>query len=1017
MSSRFNEKANSENKEPTVTLISTIRRYCLPLAACALAACSLLPGLPVGAATVGWNQSAAGTYDYNDPGNWVGGDINGIWDLSNTIPSSQTITFAADTILSTGFLFEYDGSAQELLRGTGADRTITLGGDIVHNTNSNTRAITFGSNTTNQALNVDLGGVARTFTVGSGRTLGFVNAISNGSLITSGGTLNFSGANTYFGTTTINSGVFSLNGTTGSSANSDFTVQAGDGSPSTLTFNSNSGSGITRAMSVTLNGAGSANGASFNVVGNSGANTIDTITNALTASAGFAQVTVTANAAKNARLEAGSFARNAGATVLFRGSTLGASTIASQTAGNANVQFDLAPTLVGAGGAAGTSTVSILKGAYGDTLSNGDGFSATGGLVTYDATSGVRVLGASEYQSSIADGQTALDNIRLVNNSGTGATVTLNLNTTVNSLSLNVGDEDSSITLSGTGTLILNSGTLYAWSASPADNGAEMTLNNTIDLNGGEGVFLFDTAGSSQGTGGARLQITGAVTNDGGQGVTFGSGGGVLEFSGTESNTYTGATTVNNGGLVRLAKAGGGISIAGNLVINGGVVQNTGDDVADTSDIIIHGGTYTQKGGALNSGSGASETFHDLLMTGGSYGDGASGTSSGATNLNNASLSGGNWSISRGHKTTLGGGLTLTGGEVNISRAQDLSRNTIMTLTSNLNISNTADTLYTPLTLGGGIGAGVAGGRLVMNGNLGFTGNSTNSNAVTIDATATDSGGLAAQIWLEGTRTFNIGNGAAAVDLAIRPDLVNGSTTGGLIKTGTGSLSLAGTNTYTGATVVSAGTLLVDGALQGTSGVSVAAHAHFGGSGAVFTTVGGAGSIDPGDSPGILTVTQVDPSAGLDFNFEFTQANAMPNWAATENDVLRIMDGTPFTQTLDFNNTISLYLDTDSLSFGDVLTGGFYTDGGDPLSDLALADVVAYAEAANGSISYLGKLYNPITSGHFTLGTLANSQFAAGGYLTQFTFVANPAPEPSSALLLGLGVVLFGSFRRKRRQK
>ena len=42
----------------------------------------------------------------------------------------------------------------------------------------------------------------------------------------------------------------------------------------------------------------------------------------------------------------------------------------------------------------------------------------------------------------------------------------------------------------------------------------------------------------------------------------------------------------------------------------------------------------------------ASETFHDLFMTGGIYNDGASGTSSGTTTLNNATLTGGTWKLS-----------------------------------------------------------------------------------------------------------------------------------------------------------------------------------------------------------------------------------------------------------------------------------------------------------------------------------------------------------------------------------
>jgi hypothetical protein len=204
--------------------------------------------------------------------------------LVSVTHGTQTITFATDTVLVTGLTFVYDGGFNETLRGTGGDRSLTLTGNIVVNTVSTTRTINFGAGA-GQNLNVDLGGATRTFTVGAGRTLGFVNVISNGAIVASGGTINFSGANTYNGTTTLNAGTMSLNGALGSSANSDFTLNANRTNNTTLVFNSNT-SGVTgsnRAKSVRLNGAGSTNGVFLNVTGNSGADSVDTISNTLTA--------------------------------------------------------------------------------------------------------------------------------------------------------------------------------------------------------------------------------------------------------------------------------------------------------------------------------------------------------------------------------------------------------------------------------------------------------------------------------------------------------------------------------------------------------------------------------------------------------------------------------------------------------------------------------------------------------------------------------------------------------------
>ncbi|MCU0796555.1 MAG: autotransporter-associated beta strand repeat-containing protein [Akkermansiaceae bacterium] len=88
--------------------------------------------------------------------------------------------------------------------------------------------------------------------------------------------------------------------------------------------------------------------------------------------------------------------------------------------------------------------------------------------------------------------------------------------------------------------------------------------------------------------------------------------------------------------------------------------------------------------------------------------------------------------------------------------------------------------------------------------------------------------------------SFNVANGAAATDLLVSAAVTEASGGLGVTKTGDGTMVMSGTNNYTGATSVSAGTLLVTGAL-GSTNVSVNGGA-IGGTG----TVGGSLTISSG---------------------------------------------------------------------------------------------------------------------------------------------------------------------------
>lgn len=140
------------------------------------------------------------------------------------------------------------------------------------------------------------------------------------------------------------------------------------------------------------------------------------------------------------------------------------------------------------------------------------------------------------------------------------------------------------------------------------------------------------------------------------------------------------------------------------------------------------------------------------------------------------------------------------------------------------------------------------------------------------------------------------------VNDGLNPDNVDGefsgglSGTGGLTKTGPGTLELSNENPYTGVTTVEAGRLLISGTIGG--GVTVMPGAVLGGAG----TLGGeaviSGSLQPGLGIGTLTVrSDVTWNEGNPWTFELGQpAPSMEaaRSASNSQDLLDLTDGASF---------------------------------------------------------------------------------------------------------------------------
>lgn len=138
-------------------------------------------------------------------------------------------------------------------------------------------------------------------------------------------------------------------------------------------------------------------------------------------------------------------------------------------------------------------------------------------------------------------------------------------------------------------------------------------------------------------------------------------------------------------------------------------------------------------------------------------------------------------------------------------------------------------------------------------------------------------------VWLNGldgnnivsTRTFTVNNtGLTTIQGAIAD---TNSAGWGLTKNGTNRLALSATETYTGPTIISAGTLAVNGALNASSAVTATTGGLLGGTGTVngSVTVTNGGGIAPGNSIGTLTVNNaVTMYGGTTSYFEVNKTNS-----------------------------------------------------------------------------------------------------------------------------------------------
>jgi autotransporter-associated beta strand protein len=379
-----------------------------------------------------------------------------------------------------------------------------------------------------------------------------------------------------------------------------------------------------------------------------------------------------------------------------------------------------------------------------------------------------------------------------------------------------------------------------------------LTGNATLNLNN-----FNQTIGGLSGLGannvllGSATLTTGATNSDSGfAGAITGTGGiiktGTGKFTLNGINTYSGGTVISAGTL-QLGFGGTTGSIVGNVVDNATFAINR-------SDAFTFGGVISGIGAFQQLGTGTT-----TLTAIESY-SGLTTIAAGRLALSGA----GNIASSSG---VLANGLfDISGVSGNGTSVQSLSGTGGVALgVKTLTLTNASDNFAG--AIGGAGGVRLASGTETLSGNSIYTGGTI----ISAGTLQLGNGGAAGSI------VGNVvNNGIFAInhsDAFTFGAVISGS--GAYEQRGTGTLTLSGINTYTGATNVNAGTLSVNGSIASSSLTTVNAGGTLGGNGTVGNTTINGGTLAPGNSIGTLAVQgNLVFTAAASYMVEVSPANA-----------------------------------------------------------------------------------------------------------------------------------------------
>lgn len=566
----------------------------------------------------------------------IGGGTNGTLTVSGVISGGQTILFSrannATTILNA--VNTYTGDTQLFSNGPATGSKLIIGVDNAINAASrlsvisalatnpivldlNGRVLTLRSldttsnhssgavlsianNASATASVMTLSDPAANTTIYAGTLVDGASGAGGLSLVKSGNnTQALIAANTYTGSTTVNSGTLQIGravstlGSAGSLASTQFRLRGG------LLLIDNSGVSNSNNDRLSDSADIEFSGGAFTYQGSDQAatNSSETLHN-ITLRPGRGTLNVSFGGTNTATLTANSLTRPAsGGVLLVNGTNLGMD--AASTASVARILLTTAPTLVGTTAALSTGINPAAKNTQIVPFLLGEATATSGGLgtatgtpstfLTYDPATGLRPLNPTDEftQNAFVAG----DNTRLT------STTTVSASTNINSLLL----EGAGVTIGSGQTLTVDSGAILMASGSGI-----IIEGGTLNFGPREGIVTINSTGNTF----IRSIITGTA------GVTY-SGTGILVL-GTQQNVYSGNTVLQGGLVIPQSSSQGPAGAPTSGPFGTGTVVLAGSSIrATTGDLITVGNniSFAADTTVVSSGNPASDRV--LTFTGG----------------------------------------------------------------------------------------------------------------------------------------------------------------------------------------------------------------------------------------------------------------------------------------------------------------------------------------------------------------------------------------------------------------